>query len=341
MKSRITLSIGLLLAVILIVVASCRRENGEQWIVYVSDSQTWIVSPDGTRIQLALDLEMSTRGIRWSPDGTRMAFTAGQDPSQAGLWIANADGSDPHEISGELNSATWLSDDILIASLLTEKTEGVFDVANYTFDLRDDVMNLYSQGFEDVVPIKLRERWLAWNGVSGLVLHDLGGNAWSLSPDLLPTSAHAFDASPSGDMIIVCQHSTSGDVLSGVYAATLEPDGIGEPRLVYPVEEGMCTCARWSPNGRYVAFLDNQHVLYLLDAASFSLLRSFDIGPLTESSFFWSPDSRFVAVSRHYGEPGSGPKEIARVDIETGEIVRVTNNESVEYLTDWVVLPSR
>jgi Tol biopolymer transport system component len=103
----------------------------------------------------------------------------------------------------------------------------------------------------------------------------------------------------------------------------------------------VCSHVRWSPDGQSVAFLDNQDILYLLDAASFSLLRSFEIGPLVESSFIWSPDSKFVAVSRHYGEPGPGPKEIARVDIETGEIVRLTNNESVEFLTGWVILPSR
>jgi WD40 repeat protein len=222
--------------------------------------------------------------------------------------------------------------------MVTEAQEDEFSVDNYTLDLRDNTMNLYSRGFEDIVPIESRDCWLAWNGISGLVLHDLAGNAWPLSPRLLPTGTQAFDAAPSGNTIIVCQHSMSGDVLSGLYAASLEPEGIGEASLVYPVEESMCICAKWSPDGRYIALLDNKHILYILDASSFSLLRSFEIGPLVESSFFWSPDSKFVAVSRHYGEPGPGPKEIARVDIETGEIVRLTNNERVEFLTDWVIL---
>ncbi|MCP4544288.1 MAG: hypothetical protein GY832_44825 [Chloroflexi bacterium] len=326
------------LVTVLIVLASCQGKGEKQLIVYVSDFQTWVMNPDGTETQLALDISFPTRGIMWSPDGTRMIFTANATPNRASLWIANADGSEPHQLSDEFSGAIWLTNEILIARKF-EEDQNVSSVANYVFDLRDQTMQLYSYGYEDIIPFPSSARWLTLNGFSGFLLHNIDGNTRIPFPRLFPTSAQAFDVAPSEQAIIICHNTTSETSRGGLYRAILDQGELGKPNLVYPLDG--CLCVRWSPDGRYIALLDNQNVLYILDATTFSLLRSFYIGPLITDSFIWSPDSKFVAVRRHYGEPGPGPKEIARVNVETKEIVRLTENESVEYLTDWVSLPLR
>jgi len=345
---RSILCAGLLLLFTAILLVSCQDQPKQQLVAYRSDFQVWTMRPDGTQVTKAVDLDFATANLKWSPDRTRIAFTVIKSPNQSSIWIANSDGSAPRQVSEEFDSisAAWLNDNVLLTGVITDSDSPdvlpVYDdYTNYILDLQNGTMREYSRGPESVVSVPPGSRWLAWNGHLGLVLHDLDSNAWPISPELLPTGPHAFDVSPSGDTFMVCQHSMSDDTLSGLYIATLEQDGIGEPTFAYPIEDSMCVYVRWSPDGQYVAFLDNRNILYLVDAASFSLIRSFEIGPLVESSFIWSPDSKYVVVHRHYGEPGPGPKEIARVDVETGEIVRLTKNESVEYLTDWVALPSR
>jgi len=337
------------LVTIFTILVSCQSESERQLIAYTNyndDAQIWIMSSDGTQAEPAVDLDFSTTGLEWSPDGTQMAFTTYTSSGRTSVWVARSDGSEPRQVSEEFDyiRSVWLNDDVLLTRVITEShpsniSPGYDDYTNYTFDLQSNTMRMYSKGPEEVIPVPPGSRWLAMNGLLGLALHDLDGNTWLLSPWLVPTSAQAFDVSPSGEAIIVCHASAVGEHVPGLYKVVLEQNGTSEPNLVYPMD--VCVCARWSPDGRYVALLDNQDVLHVLDAVSLSLLKDFDIGPLTNSFFIWSPDSKFVAVSRHYGEPGPGPKEIARVDVETGEIVRLTDNESVEYLTDWVILPSR
>lgn len=343
---RFILSASLLLLFASIVLVSCQDQPKQQLIAYRSDSQMWTMWPDGTQVMKAIGLDFATANLKWSPDRTQIAFTVIKASNQSSIWIANSDGTIPKQVSKEFDyvSAVWLNDNVLLTRVITDNNSlppAYDEYTNYILDLQNDTMREYSKGPQDVVPIPPGNRWLAWNGHLGLVLYDLNSNAWTLSPGLLPIGPYAFDASPTGNTIMVCQHSMSDGVLPGLYAATLEQNGAGEPTLVYPVEKGMCVYVRWSPDGKRVAFLDSQNTLYLLDTTSFSLLRSLEIGPLVETSFIWSPDSKFVAVSRHYGEPGAGPKEIARVDIETGEVIRLTDNTSVEILTDWVSLPSR
>jgi hypothetical protein len=68
----------------------------------------------------------------WSPDGTRIAFTRGIYPvdDRAGIWIANADGSNPHKIGGNQHShsLSWSPDGYQLSYVDTYET-GIFRIA--------------------------------------------------------------------------------------------------------------------------------------------------------------------------------------------------------------------
>lgn len=115
--------------------------DGEQWeqwptdvIAFETDEGTWMnldVSPDGQWVVFDLlgniyripieggEAELLSGGVafeqqpRYSPDGTKIAFTSDRNGAD-NIWIMNADGSDPKQITKETerlpSSAYWTPD---------------------------------------------------------------------------------------------------------------------------------------------------------------------------------------------------------------------------------------
>jgi Tol biopolymer transport system component len=87
--------------------------------------------------------------------------------------------------------------------------------------------------------------------------------------------------------------------------------------------EGAQTAPRWSPDGRYVAYIDHDGALWTLEASSGNVQQ------LTPALFMpgrpsWSPDGNIIALaavkpfSRRYRE---GTSQILTVDLRSGELV--------------------
>jgi Tol biopolymer transport system component len=69
----------------------------------IGDYRIYTVNPDGSSEQEVLS-GVSAFLPAWSPDGTEIAFTT----AGGGLWVMNADGSNPHMIfSGQAVGFTW------------------------------------------------------------------------------------------------------------------------------------------------------------------------------------------------------------------------------------------
>lgn len=109
------------------------------------DRPVWSVmtiSPDGgtpTSLHAETDEEVSLRALAWSPDGARLAFVRGVEPSDGNsmptysLWLVDRDGSDARPLAdiGEASSLDWSPDGtrILVGDRGPEPAPRIVDVA--------------------------------------------------------------------------------------------------------------------------------------------------------------------------------------------------------------------
>jgi hypothetical protein len=78
-----------------------------QWIAYNSwpggleaGSQIWLVTADGKSPRQLTDAPTQLREPSWSPDGSRIAFTAVEDDRQS-IWSIAASGGDPQNLTND------------------------------------------------------------------------------------------------------------------------------------------------------------------------------------------------------------------------------------------------
>ena len=99
-----------------------RRIAYANWCSTCVDYQIFVLNTlTGTRTNITRDGRLNDFP-EWSPDGSRMAFYSidrhEDPPTDAGLWIMNADGSNKHLFSGAIDDdhAAWSPDGSMIAA---------------------------------------------------------------------------------------------------------------------------------------------------------------------------------------------------------------------------------
>jgi Tol biopolymer transport system component len=116
-------------------------EDGEAWIVFSAPSTdegegephdgVFLVRPDGTGLhRLVREIPGSELRATWSPDGAQVAYVqARQDGGTdgVGVWVVNADGSDPH--------LAWTCDGCLTMDYLDWAADGIY--VGVTFNAPD------------------------------------------------------------------------------------------------------------------------------------------------------------------------------------------------------------
>jgi WD40-like Beta Propeller Repeat len=97
--------------------------EGGNWDIYVANAD----GTDATR----LTTEAVDHGPAWSPDGTQIAYVRGWDHQQ--IWVMNADGSDPHQLTagdGSHIRPAWSPDGARIAFIGWDGTNSDVYVMN-------------------------------------------------------------------------------------------------------------------------------------------------------------------------------------------------------------------
>ena len=102
--------------------------------------ELFLMKPDGT------DVRPLTRGARdlhpaWSPDGKEIAFTRAIEPPFAGIWVVDASGGEPRELTsppGQVDeSVAWSPDSTQIAFTRTRPESEIDGVASVYVMNRD------------------------------------------------------------------------------------------------------------------------------------------------------------------------------------------------------------
>jgi Tol biopolymer transport system component len=237
-------------------------------LVYDVDQHLYVVDEgDGTSRLLDIGLGRSW-GPVFSPDGMRFAFTAqAADRTPTELWVANADGTDAHKVSGDFPLVggwgySWAPDS---RRIVYASDVGYFRSVLY-------VANADGSGVAPITPRDGADRtWPAW--------------------------------SPRGDLIA---YRLVPETRKDLELAVISPDGGGEHPLVHaPLTTGAFAGSGWGPDGRRIAYFRKRDD-YAGDLVEIVDLDS-NVTPVSdpsENSFnpAWSNSGRWIAYAR---DPGS------------------------------------
>jgi Tol biopolymer transport system component len=286
----------------------------------------------------------------WSPNGRLIAWDEhSTTSSESVVWVANADGSDPHAVtkpSDGLGQLEWLSGDELAywanfriyrlrlggrAALLSSVNAATFSIDPARTRLASG-SNVCPTCVAPVQVVPLR---------AGLDAAEIGPrDAQNASPSLSPDGrAVAFVRNLCTKASGECLHfdgiwtaaTTDGAVAKRLVAKGVCPAWSPRGDLLFyawdtgylvPVSGGTprrlpvgANCATWSPNARLLATVGADGVLSVVDVRTARARTLPDAG--TVEALAWSPDSRTLLVAAHDSETECA--SLAAVDVATGK----------------------
>jgi Tol biopolymer transport system component len=214
------------------------------------DFDVYTMQPDGTDVQQVTNDPGRDFNPRWSPDGTRIAFSSNRD-GDFDIWVADADGSNPVQVvdsDGGMGEFTpsWTSDGSQIVFQRNFPLESA-EIWIASSDGSGGELKL-ADGF--VPATSSRGRKVAYTGRTDNNLHVLNledGTTQTLE-------GTPFDAepnwSPTGNDLVF-SGSTSADAFSDTYVMHANGNQIVQlTDTDSPLQEGSPV---WSPDGTLIA----------------------------------------------------------------------------------------
>jgi Tol biopolymer transport system component len=271
---------------------------GNGLIVFDLDQRLYVAQPDGTATPLDIGLGHSWNPA-YSPDGTKLAFYSQAEltPSRVSLFVADADGTNPRPITGDLAvvgdklaSIGWSPDSQRIAFASSEP-----GLASSLFIAQADgsgVVRLTHDAVQRVFPTwSPRGDFIAYQRVDekgagiAIIAPDGTGERTLMNDGVMVGYNFAWPVwSPDGTKLAF-QHYNTQRLMEEVGFVDLN-------RRYVPAPENTASEApQWSNDGTRLAyFLVDTTKLVVLDVAT----RSRTVLPagLADCGVFWSPDDR-------------------------------------------------
>lgn len=307
-------------------------------IVFLGRSRLWTVSSDGG-VPQGLPVE-DARSFEYSSDGRWIAYVAGGGNAQEiRLWsVGERRSRQLTDLGARINSWSWSPDSKRIA--FSSALKGSFDiytvqvpggeVRRVTSDARFDVYPTWAPDGGTILYVRLDDRWvdhdvIAVNAESGAgartVVEDRDFFDYRVGAEFGPAQV-----SPRGDLVLFRSHR------SGWLNWWVVPLQGGKPRPIAPeqadqnAQKPFRGYARWSPDGRAIAFTSNQngtHHLRVVDVNGGEprTLVAPAIGVV--ANLAWSPDGSRIAFT--LDDPRQ-PMDLRSVKVATGEVTRLTQS---------------
>jgi Tol biopolymer transport system component len=260
------------------------------WSLFALDPET------GTERQI-------TQGYRdygsdWSPDGTRIVYDSESPEGGDGIWVANADGSDPRKLIDNGSVPAWSPDGTKIAFARPDIGEvvsfgdGSAGTPFYLYVMDADgtnVQRLTDGRFSDYSP--------AWSpdstqiafvrygrkGAGLFVMNAEGSDVRRVAgPGIEVFGAPAW--SPDGASIAVAVNGTKRGPPGGIML--LPTDGSGETTTIQGTEveyPDYVSDPAWSPDGEWIAYVHSYQGELVILHPDGSDRRTLNVDPETDS----------------------------------------------------------
>ena len=254
--------------------------------------------------------EVSASEARWSPDGRRIAYVAGGQ-----LWIADADGSNPRQLTklnGGATGPVWAPGGSAIAFTSAVYPECSTDACNAA---RDSAANA-SKVKAHIADQLMYRHWVAWDDGTRshlFVISPDGGSPRDLTPsaryDVPPgpfggSEGYAF--SPDGrEVAYTAKDQGRADAWTTDVNLYVLPASGGTATVITAANKGADQNPVYSPDGRFIAYASQARAgfesdrfrLMLYDRAgktSRELLPRWD---RNADSYFFAPDESAIYVN--------------------------------------------
>jgi Tol biopolymer transport system component/DNA-binding winged helix-turn-helix (wHTH) protein len=305
-------------------------------IVYSRAADVFLANGDGTHAQKLLSVNGHASNMEFSPDGKRLRLTVyDKDHLAAGIWEANADGSNLHQV-------------LLQQSENQDVCCGIWSADGKYFFFqtnRNDTSRIWSEP----------QRGSFWSSKPGQPvplttappnyrIASLGSSAQTLLVTASQPKAELlrYDASTKSFQSFLnglpgLDVEASPDGQSFVYVRYPEQtlwrarsDGSGAVQLTGPTMH--VALPHWSPDGKRIAFSGTRSGrpwnLFVISAAG-GTAEQLTHGPISDLDASWSPEGKTIAFGPMRRENGKQIPSIEFLDVATRELTTLPGSDGI------------
>ncbi|MGY6518227.1 MAG: prolyl oligopeptidase family serine peptidase [Lysobacteraceae bacterium] len=294
---------------------------------------------DGSSRPLTAE-NVDSSSAAWAPDSRRVAFVSRREGDDAGqVYVISLDGGEAMRVTGVPTGAAapmWFPDGSQIA-FITRVWTDLEDWEAQGARLKERSDSKVSARTWDSAPVRHWDRWLDDREAHLYRVPATGGDpiaitrAFGVALPAQDAGTGHYDIAPDGQEVAVVVNTDETGIRPNPDILLL-PLGGGEPRNITADNPAPDTNPRYSPDGRYLAFAQQETVGFYADRARLALKdrRSGDVRIVADDfdrsigSSLWSADGR----SKVAAIEDAGTIRLFRIDIERDRVTPITGDTS-------------